>query len=151
MNRDWTQVMGLRPDELQLSLSAGEAVARWVKDRHPQNTAKLVARDTGMDPRTVENVLAGHLSGATLTRLILAYRSRFVLHVAAAVMGEDIEDDITRELQEIADERRQLDEMEAGLRARRGALRAGGAVDRGGLRLVHPQDGDARREVRREG
>lgn len=143
--------MGLDPDKLQLSLSAGEAVARWLKDRHPHNTAKLVARDTGMDPRTVENILGGHLSGPNLTRLIVAYRSRFVLQVAAAVMGQDVEDDITRELQEIADERRQLDEMEAGLRARHGALRARGAVDRGGLRLVHPQDGDARREVRRKG
>lgn len=147
MTQDWTEIMGLDPYELQLSLSAGEAVARFLRHEHPVNTAKLVAKRTGMDARTVENILDRHLSGPTLTKLILAYRSRFVLTLGAAVMGIAIEDDINREIEEIAHERRELEAREAGLRARHGALRARRAVDARGLRLVHPEDSDTPREV----
>ncbi len=151
MSAKWGQVVGLDPYALQLSLPAGEAVARWLKNRHPQHTAKRVAQETGLDPRTVENILAGHLSGSTITTLIVTYRSPFLLNWGAAVMGASVEDDITRELEEIADERRCLDDMEASTRALRGTLRARGAVDGGGLRLVHPQERDAGRDHRRQG
>lgn len=143
--------MGLDPYSLQLSLPAGEAVARWLRDRYPQNTAKLVARDTGMDVRTVENVLAGHLSGPTITKLIMTYRSGLGLALLAAIMGQSVEQDIERELREIADERRQLDKADDDLRARYAALRARGSADGGRLRLVHPQDAGAGRQDGRAG
>lgn len=151
MTETWTQIMGLDPHELQLSLNAGEAVSRWLKHRHPANTAKLVARDTGLDPRTVENILEGHLSGTTLTKLLLAYRYGLGMTVMAAVLGETYEDSITRELEDIANDRRELDAHETRLRGRYARLRARRSVDPGGLRLVHPEDADPGRADRRVG
>lgn len=140
--------MGLAPDELRLSAQVGDAVARWLKHHHPNNTAKLVARDTGADPRTVENMLAGHLSAQSLQRLLRAYGWPFLSAVGAATIGETYEDSIEREIKEIAHERRQLDEQEQRLRDSHARVRARSAVDRGGLRLVHPQDDEPRREAR---
>lgn len=151
MSENWTQIMGFDPYELQLSLSAGEAVARWLKHRHPANTAKLVAKDAGLDPRTVENILQGHLSGSTLTALLKAYRFGLGMTVMAAVLGETYEDSIARELEEIAHDRRQLEADEARLRSAHARLRARRSVDPGGLRLVHPEDSYPSREDRRIG
>lgn len=154
MTQEWAQIMGLDPYELQLPLAAGEAVARWLKHRHPVNTAKLVAKDTGLDPRTVENILDGHLSGPTITRLLKAYRFALGMPFLCAVLGETYEQSITRELESVANDRRELDEREQSLRASYARLHARSTVDGGALRLVHPahgepigQSGDRRRAV----
>ncbi len=131
--------MGLGPYDLQLSLPAGDAVARWLRHRHPMHTAKMVARDTGLDPKTVENILAGHLSGATLTKLILAYRFAFGLTVLEAVLGETYAEALENELEDIAHERRELDAKENALRGDWARLRARRSVDNRGLRLVPPE------------
>jgi pimeloyl-ACP methyl ester carboxylesterase len=136
---------------LQLSLSAGEAVARWLKHRHPEHTAKLVAKDAGLDPRTVENILEGHLSGPTYTKLLRAYRFPLGMTVLAAVLGETYEDCITRELEDIAHDRRELDASEAHLRNSYARLRARRSVDPGGLRLVSPPSRDPLSDERRAG
>lgn len=145
MSATWTEVMGLEPYDLQLSLPAGEAVARWLKHHHPMHTAKLVARDTGLDPRTVENILDGHISGATLTKLILAYRFAFGLTILEAVLGETYAESLEHELEDIAHERRELDTREEDLRGSWARLRARSAVDGLGLRLV-PQEAFGRLE-----
>lgn len=140
MTGTWTQIMGLDPHELQLSLPLGEAVARYLKHAHPENTAKNVARRAGLDPRTVENILEHHLSGPTMTKLLLAYGWEFGAVVIAAVVGESYEDSISRELEGIAHERREIEERERRLRGSYARLHARRAVDRGGLRLVHPEE-----------
>jgi hypothetical protein len=140
MTDGWTQIMGLDPYELQLSLPAGEAVARYLRHKYPENTAKLVSQDTGLDPRTVENVLDRHLSGPTLTKLVLAYRLDLGLTLISAILGESIEQAAHREIEEIADARRRLEEREGAVRGRYAAMRAVAAVEPRGLRLV-PQDG----------
>lgn len=141
--------MGLDPYELQLSLSAGEAVARFLRFKHPANTAKLVARDAGIDPRTVENILDGHISGTTLTKLLVAYDWEFGGVMVSAVVGETYEQSITRELEGIAHERREIEVREQRLRGAYARVHARRAVDPGGLRLVHPEDRDTRRPDRR--
>lgn len=151
MTQEWTQVMGLDPYELQLSLPAGEAVARFLRHRHPKNTAKSVARDANMDPRTVENVLDGHLSGPVLTKLLLAYGWEMGAPLIAAIVGETYEQSITRELEGIAHERRELEDREQRLRGSYARLRARSAVGPGGLRLVAPEDRDAGRKGRQRG
>lgn len=139
------------PYELRLTAQIGEAVARWLKHRHPNNTAKLVARDTGADPRTVENMLAGHLSAQSLQRLLKAYGWPFLSAVGAATIGETYEASLKREIEEISHERRQLDAQEQRLRGHYANLRARRSVDGGELRLVSPTSELPRREVRREG
>jgi len=151
MSEGLLDFMGTDPERLQLSATLGEATAKWLRHRYPNNTAKMVARDTATDPRTAENIIAGHLSATTLTKLIRAYGWAFLAAVGAATVGETYENAINRELEEIADERRRLDENETRLRARYAGLRARSAVDGGGLRLVHPEDPDASREDRRAG
>lgn len=133
--------MGFNP-QLLLTANLGEAVADWLKTEHPANTAKAIARKADMDVRTAENVLQGHLSGNTITRLIRAYSWRFIASVGAAVIGESYEQYIHTELAEIADERARLDDQEAALRGRYARLRARSALDRGGLRLVHQEDNE---------
>jgi len=137
--------MGFHPQDLQLTLDAGEAVGRWLRDRYPTHTAKHVARDLQCDVRTAENVIDGHLSKTTITRLLRAYGFSLLLHVGASVLGETYEQSIHRQLEEIADDRRRLDTQEEDLRNRHALARARGAVDGGVLRLVHPQDLDADR------
>lgn len=149
MSQDWTEIMGLDPQELQLSLTAGEAVAKWLRHRHPTNTAKIVARDLGVDPRTAENLLSGHLSGPTITRLFRAYGWRFIAVVGAATVGETYEASIERELREIAHERRDIEEREQRLRQAYARVHTRRTVDPGGLRLVREEDGVPDREVRR--
>lgn len=151
MSEGLLDFMGHDPQRLQLTATLGEATAKWLRHRYPTNTAKLVARDTATDPRTAENIVNGHLSATTLTRLIRAYGWSYLAAVGAATVGETYEEAINRELEEIADERRRLDEMEAGLRGRWAGLRARRSVDGGGLRLVHPGDDDAAGEDRRAG
>jgi hypothetical protein len=148
MTQTWNEIMGLSPYELHLSLPAGEAVARYLKHKYPENTAKLVAKDTGLDPRTVENVLDKHLSGPTLTKLVRAYGLDFGFAVLSAIMGESIEQAAQREIEEIADARRGLEAREASVRGRYAALRAVRAVEPRGLRLV-PEDCPGARGERR--
>jgi hypothetical protein len=124
------------PQLLRLSVSLGEAVSKWLKHRHPQDAAKSVARLAGVDIRTAENLLAGHLSATTLTRLIRAYGWPFLAQVGAATIGETYENSIERELREIADERRRVEEAERDARARWSRVLARRSVDGGGLRLV---------------
>lgn len=148
MTEAFAQDMGFDPDCLHLTIPAGEAVARWLKREHPQNTAKLVARKAGMDPRSVENILEGHLSGPNLTRLLRAYGWSLLATVGAAVIGETYENSLHRELEDIAHERRGLEEREERLRGSWARLRARRSVDGDRLRLVHPEDADAGGQVR---
>lgn len=145
------QFMGYDPYKMHLTAPMGEAVSKWLKHRYPDNTAKTVAREADLDTRTADNILAGHLSGVTITKLMRAYGWGFMAAVGAAVIGETYEKSITREIEEIANERRQLDALETHLRDRYARLRARGALDPGGLRLVHPEDTDTSREDRRLG
>lgn len=151
MSMDIDQIMGFSPQDLRLGLSFGEAASRWLRHRYPTHTAKQIARDAGIDPRTAENILAGHLSAVTITKLTNAYGWPFLAAVGAATLRETYEDSINRELEEIADERRRLDEMESGLRGRWAGLRARRAVDRGGLSLVPEEDSSSDRQDRRAG
>ena len=154
MDAEVMQIMGLDPYELPLPLELGDAVARWLVNRHPTNTDKLVARDAALrgqtlDPRTVENIRNGHLSGKTLSALLRTYRWPFARQVVAAVLTETIEQSIERELKDIAHERRELDERERDLSEDHARIRARHALGSGGLRLVHPPNDGADSEDRR--
>jgi hypothetical protein len=148
MSEGFLEFMGHDPYKLQLSPAMGEAVSKWLKHLHPTNTAKMVARDAGLDTRTAENILDEHLSGVTFTKLLRAYGWRFLTAVGAAVIGETYENSINRELEEIAHDRRELEAREASLRNSYARLRARSSLDPGGLRLVSEKDPDARGEDR---
>lgn len=140
--------MGYDPHNLRLTAQVGEAVSCWLRAHHKRDAAKNIARNIGCDVRTAENILQGHLSGTTLTKLLAAYGWPFLAGIGAAVIGETYEQAIERELEDIANARRQLDEAERRARGSWARVRARGSVDRGALRLVSETDGNARREAR---
>jgi hypothetical protein len=74
----------------------GLAVAQLLKARHPYATAKLVALDLSRQgaactTKTAENILAGKLSGKSITRLTLAYGLGFLIDAGARVTGKTLE------------------------------------------------------------
>jgi hypothetical protein len=98
--------MGLLPHDLQTEEKAfGLAVARALEARHPIYTAKNVAQDvsaaTGRDcdVRTAENILAGHLSARTLTKLARTYGLGLLIEAGAAVTGVSLDQFIVEETQ----------------------------------------------------
>jgi predicted transcriptional regulator len=146
----WNEVMGRHP-QLMLTLNSGEAIGTWLRREHPRETIKAIANNAGIDRRTAENILQGHLSAVTFTKLVRAYGWRFMAAVGAEMIGETYEQYLHRELEDIAHERRGLEEREGRLRDSWARLRARGAVDGGVLRLVHPEDADSAGEVGRTG
>jgi len=84
-----------RPD-CQEASAFGMAVAALLRARHPYATAKLVAADisrvgTTCTTKTAENILAGKLSGKSITRLTQAYGLGFLIDAGAQVTGKTLE------------------------------------------------------------
>ena len=129
-----------------LPMDVGMAVSRWLTQRHPRDTDKLVSNEVsqagyGLDPRTVANIRGGHLSGKTLTVLLWAYGWPMLRDIGEVVLGESIEKSIDRELERLAVERRGIDAEEQKLRAVYARISARRSVDRSGLLLV-PEEAD---------
>jgi hypothetical protein len=140
MDARTTEIMGFDPQLLQMPLTAGEAVGRWLKQHHPINTAKLVARDVGVDLRTAENLLRGHLSALTFTKVVKVYGWPFLAAVGAATIGETYDQFIASEIEAVERAKQRLEEDQARMRARYEALRAHRAQGSARLRLVDAED-----------
>jgi hypothetical protein len=96
-------IMGLVPHVRSEVTDFGLAVARELARRHPVHTAKMVARrlsETGPECtiRTAENILAGHLSARTITRLTLAYGLGLLIDAGAAVTGKTLRQHIEEQV-----------------------------------------------------
>lgn len=116
--------MGALPHELEASCFGRQVAARLV-DMHPVHTAKHVARALNCAPKTAENILAGHLSARSITRLTRAYGLGFLIDVGAAVTGTTLRDHITqqadaarREQVRAKEREREFVELEQGLSPR---------------------------------
>lgn len=113
-------VMGSVPQQSQSS-GFGEAVAYLLGRRYPHHTAKHVASDlskVGMGEctiRTAENLLGGHLSAKSITRLTLAYGLGILIDAGAALTGETLEIFIAKRARAARDEQAKWDELEAQL------------------------------------
>lgn len=89
--------MGLHPHNRSDASCLGLAVARALARRHPVHTAKMIARElssTGTEctVRTAENILQGHLSARTLTRLVDAYGLGLLLEAAGLRQGMTLDE-----------------------------------------------------------
>jgi hypothetical protein len=97
-----------------------------LRARFPHHTAKSVARSLRCTPKTAENVLNGHFSLRTMSKIIAAFGPGFVAEAVMAAAGTNLTNYIRSQaeaarasahrFQEQADE---LDEIEASIRARR--------------------------------
>lgn len=89
--------MGAKPhNRSREATDIGRAVARELERLHPVHTAKHIARrlsEQGEEctVKTAENILAGHLSARTTTRLMLAYGWSLFAPAMAAVTGQTLE------------------------------------------------------------
>jgi hypothetical protein len=124
MGKNGTNV-GSRPQACRVS-DMGLAIADLLKKRYPTLTSKQVAADlsrvgTGeVTIKAAENILSGHLSARSLTRVTLAYGLSFLLEAGAAVTGKTLHDYIVEEKERARNERetweareRELENLEA--------------------------------------
>ncbi len=108
----------------------GLAVANLLRERHPFHTAKLVARDLRCTVKAAENLLAGHLSAKSITRLVATYGFGFLIDAGAELTGTTLHDYIIEQKDKAAHEARTWEEQ----RRRYDALSAA-------LRHSPPEDG----------
>jgi hypothetical protein len=106
-------IMGVHPHKSSAEAACfGLAVAVVLSRRHPLHTAKMIARDLSADGRectirTAENLLQGHLSARSMTRLTKAYGTEFILEVWGVLSGGWTADEIIeRYIDERADKAR---------------------------------------------
>jgi hypothetical protein len=125
--------MGTHPHDRSERSCFGLAVGRALERRHPVHTAKMVARtlsDQGPECtiRTAENILHGHLSARTITRLLDAYGIGLFLQAAGIRAGgldvEDVlEDFIIENAERAKKERDAWEEKIVGYQTKLGRLR----------------------------
>ncbi len=133
--------VGLEPRSFQPADNLGESVSAWVRHRFPRDTAKKLAQFADLDPKTAQNiVIARHVSAPSPTKMVRAFGWPFLMDVGSALLRETHEEWVNREIEDIANAQRRLEDLEAQLRARRGAMRALRAMDRRGLCLVAEED-----------
>jgi hypothetical protein len=84
-------VVLLNRDESATETAFGLAVARELRRLHPDNTSGYVAQRLRCTKTAAENLLGGHLSAKSITRLTRAYGLGFMIDVSAAVAGETLE------------------------------------------------------------
>ena len=97
---------------------------------------------------TAANLLKGHASDATVTRVLRAGGWRLASAVVGAVIGQSYDDFLHSELEAIAHERAHFDAREADLRRRYAAVRARRSVGAAGLVLAPPLLAEPGREGR---
>ena len=103
-------IMGLLPHERSES-GFGHAVAEILAKRFPVHTAKQLATELSRAGpectlRTAENILAGHLSARTITRLIRTFGLGLVIEAGARVTGTSLEQYIIDEARRAQHEQR---------------------------------------------
>lgn len=105
--------------------SMGEALARLVRNRWPQNTAKRVAAAWDLDPTTAANVTRGHASERTLTKAIRAEGWGLLAPLGEAMTGHTYADHLSTLVQETDRARERLQshrDMVRDLEARTGSV-----------------------------
>ena len=125
-----------------------EGLAIYARRTWPRDTAKAIAREWGLAATTAANLLKGHASDATVTRVLRAGGWRLASAVVGAVIGQSYDDFIHSELEAIAHERAHFDAREADLRRRYAAVRARRSVGAAGLVLAPPLPAEPGREGR---
>lgn len=72
----------------------GREIGAALKRRYPHHTAKLVAADMKSTVKAAENLLDGHLSARSATRLIEAYGPGFMAEAVMAAAGTTLKNHI---------------------------------------------------------
>lgn len=111
-------------DRQLFTLSIGEAVAALMRQRHPRDTAKHIARAWNIDATTAANVVKGHVSERTLTKALRAEGWAFLSALGATITGETFEQYETRRLNHIIQEAESARKNLVSIASRREAMEA---------------------------
>lgn len=84
----------------------GAALGDLLRARYPFHTAKMIAADLNCSVKTAQNLLAGHLSAKTATRLVRAYGWDLFTEALAAVTGRSLRQYIREKEEQAAREQR---------------------------------------------
>lgn len=84
------QIMTLNGQHLPFSRDLREALAIYARRTWPLNTSIHAAKAWGVSKSTAANVLKGHASDATVTRIIRAGGWELALPVIGAVIGHPV-------------------------------------------------------------
>ena len=83
-------VLGLDHHVSHDDTAFGRAVAAALMERHPVNTSGHLAQRIRCTKKAAENILAGHLSARSITRLVQAYGLGLIIDAGAAVTGQSL-------------------------------------------------------------
>lgn len=89
----------------------GLAIADQLRRRHPHHTAKIVARAAGVAVKTAENILCGHLSAKSITRLVTAYGLPILIDAGAAITGQTLRDIIREQAAQAREEQARAEDL----------------------------------------
>ena len=133
-------IMTLDGQMLPFSRDLREALAIYARRRWPVNTSGHAAKTWGIPKSTAVNLLKGHASDATVTRIIRAGGWELALPVIGAVIGQPVHSFFREQMRQAAHEAEKAQHHERLAQAAYGRL-AGPAADPGGSR---PARADAR-------
>jgi hypothetical protein len=111
----------------------GRAIALALSERHPVNTSGHVAQRLRCTKKAAENILAGHLSARTITRLVKAYGLGLIIDAGAAVTGQSLRGYILDQAQEARRDARRAEELARDLTDLEGRLASRPSQHPGGM------------------
>jgi len=124
--------MGGRTQDTTQKLCFARAISAELGRLYPHHTAKYVAQDLGCTPKAAANLLDGHLSAASVAKLITAYGPGWVAERVLEAGGLTLTDYIRRQAQEaratasnLEKKAQELAHLETELRAARRPVSAG--------------------------
>lgn len=108
------EIMDLGGQTLPFSRDLREAIGLYARRRWPLNTSVHAAQAWGLPKATAKNVLKGHASDATVTKIMRAGGWELALPVIGAVVGAPVHEffrDQMREAAKAAEHARQHDAL----------------------------------------
>jgi len=93
-------VVGLDHQLSHEDTAFGHAMARALTERHPVNTSGHLAQRLRCTKKAAENILAGHLSARSITRLVRAYGLAILIDAGAAMTGQSLRSFILSQAEE---------------------------------------------------
>ena len=104
---------------LPLAADLREAVAAYARLNWPANTSLYVAQHWNVDKTTARNLLKGHASDATITKVLRTGGWAMALAVVGAVIGQSLDRHIEEETERHARHAQRLAQTRAALRTLR--------------------------------
>ena len=89
----WTDrtIMGAKTQDTGTVMCLARAFSSELARRYPHHTAKHVAQDLGCTPKAAANLLDGHLSAASVAKVIAAYGPGWVAERVLEAAGFTLE------------------------------------------------------------